>query len=284
MTLPASDTIVDYPSGAISGSSTVVHVEGSYVVLDRTAFHPVDHVWPDQGPDLGVLRVEGHDFTVADCVVGATNGSDLFVGAEVPVRTGTEGWTFLVVHIVPEPGITLGDSVEVVVDEAHRDALSAGHTACHLASLALDRALADAWSKDVPLDALGAPAFDALAIESSLITESGSRDVYRVGKSLRKKGFGVAALDDTTALEAAVNATLDEWVASDAAVRIERDAEGLSDRRFWACSLPGGTATIPCGGTHVSSLAELAAITVTLESETLEGAVGLTMITTAARA
>ena len=284
MTLPTSDTIVDYPSGATESSSSVVHVEGSYVVLDRTAFHPVDHVWPDQGADRGVLRVEGHDYEVSDCVVGATNGSDLFVGAEVPVRTGAEGWTFVVVHVVPEPGITLGDSVEVVVDEPFREALSAGHTACHLASLALDRALADAWSKDAPLDALGAPAFDSLAIESSLITEFGSRDVYRVGKSLRKKGFGVTSLDDTTALEAAVNATLEEWVASDAAVRIERDDEGLGDRRYWACSLPGGTATIPCGGTHLSTLAELAAITVTLERENLEGAVGLTMVTTAARA
>jgi len=284
MTLPTSDTIVDYPNGSTSSMSTVVHIEGSYVVLDRTALHPVDHVWPDQGADRGLLRTDGHDFEVTDCVVGATNGSQLYVGAEVPVRTGTEGWTFVVVHIVPEPGITIGDSVEVVVDATYRAALSAGHTACHLASLALDRALADAWSKDVPLDALGAPAFDALAIESSLITEFGSRDVYRVGKSLRKKGFGVAALDDLSTIEAAANATLDEWVSSDAAVRLEREEEGLGDRRYWACSLPGGTATIPCGGTHLSTLAELASIRVSLEASALDGAVGLTMVTTATRA
>lgn len=284
MTLPTSDTIVDYPNGATSSTSTVVHVEGPYVVLDRTAFHPVDSTWPDQGADRGVLRVEGHDYVVDDCVVGATNGSELFVGVEVPVRTGTEGWTFVVVHVVREPGITLGDSAEAVVDADLRDALSAGHTACHLASLALDRALAASWSKDVALDALGAPAFDSLAIESSRITEWGAVDVYRVGKSLRKKGFGVAALDDTAVLEAAVNATLEEWVASGAAVRIERDEETLGARRHWACSLPGGTATIPCGGTHLTSLDELSGITVTLEAAQLEGAVGLTMVTSAVQA
>jgi alanyl-tRNA synthetase len=284
MTLPTSDTIVDYPSGATSSSGTVVYIEGDYVILDRTACHPVDAVWPDQGADRAVLRVDGHDYEVTGCSVGATNGSDLFVGSEIPVRTGTEGWIFVVVHVVREPGISLNDTAEVIVDADYRAALSAGHTSCHLASLALDRALADAWSKDVSLDALGAPAFDALAIESSLITENGSRDLYRVGKSLRKKGFGVAALDDTSALEAAINATLEEWVASDAAVRIDRDDDGLSARRFWACSLPGGTATIPCGGTHLSTLAELASITVALEATPLEGAVALAMTTTAVRA
>ena len=91
MTLPASDTIIDYPSGATTAAATVVHVEGSYVLLDRTAFHPVDSVWPDQGADRGVLRVGDHDYVVDDCIVGATNGSELFVGAEVPVRTGAEG-------------------------------------------------------------------------------------------------------------------------------------------------------------------------------------------------
>ena len=279
MTLPASDTIIDYPSGATAASATVVHVEGAYVLLDRTAFHPVDAVWPDQGADRGVLRVDGHDYVVDDCVVGATNGSELFVGAEVPVRTGTEGWNFVVVHVVREPGISLGDAVEVVVDEPYRAALSAGHTACHLASLALDLALAGAWTKDAPVDTLGSPAFDSLAIESSLITEFGSRDVYRIGKSLRKKGFGVAVLDDVATVESAANATLAGWVGSDAAVRIARDSDGLGARRTWECALPDATATIPCGGTHLSSLAELSSITVSLERTDLDGAVQLTMVT-----
>lgn len=281
MTLPTTDTLVDYPNGATGSTGTVVHIEDAYVVLDRTAFHPVDAVWPDQGADRGVLRIDGHNYEVSDCIVGATNGSDLFVGSEVPVRTGTEGWTFVVVHVVREPGISLNDTAEVIVDADYRAALSAGHTACHLASLALDRALVDAWSKDVPLDALGAPAFDALAIESSLITENGSRDVYRIGKSLRKKGFGVAALDDTSTLETAINATLAEWVASDAAVRIDRDDDALSARRYWACSLPGGTATIPCGGTHLTTLADLESITISLETDERDGALTLTMLTTA---
>ena len=63
MTLPTSDTVVLYPSGATTAEARVVHVEAVElpegtrlaVVLDRTACHPVDAGWPDQGPDRAVL-------------------------------------------------------------------------------------------------------------------------------------------------------------------------------------------------------------------------------------
>ena len=79
--------------------------------------------------------------------------------------------------------------VELVVDADYRTRLSVGHTACHLASLALNRAVADRWKKEVRADGLGAPDFDGTAIDVSLIVENGSVDTYRLGKSLRKRGF-----------------------------------------------------------------------------------------------
>ena len=132
---------------------------------------------------------------------------------------------------------------------------------------------------DVGSDGLGSPDFDGTAIESSTIYENGSRDVYRVGKSVRKKGFDPAALDDTTALAAAANATLASWIAAGGEIRIEREGERLTDRRYWVAELPGGQVRIACGGTHVSSLAELGGVVVTLTTEQVEGAVELTMET-----
>jgi hypothetical protein len=112
------------------------------------------------------------DYPVLDAVVGATAGEGILVGADIPVRTGAEGWAFVVVHVLPHDAlVAAGDRAEVTVDAGYRAALSAGHTGCHLASLALDRALADAWGKDVPTDALGSPGFDALACQSSRIHE-----------------------------------------------------------------------------------------------------------------
>lgn len=281
----SADTVVDYPSGALTSRGTVLatpSVEGGVgVVLDRTAFHAVDAGWPDQPADRGTLEVDGATHPILDAIVGATDGGEILVGREIPVRTGTDGWSFVVVHVLPaDASVAVGDDVTVTVDEGYRRALSAGHTGCHLASLALDAALADAWSKAVPPDALGQPGFDALACQSSRIHEQGSVDVYRVGKSLRRRGFDPAALDDVDGLALRVNERLAAWVATGADIRIDRDADGLGARRRWVCALPGGDAVIPCGGTHLTSLADAASIAVGFARTEVEGGLELTMTTT----
>lgn len=268
MALPTTDTHVSYPSGATAGTATVVHIEpvgGRFaVLLDSTPCHPVDAGWPDQGPDRATLAWNGGSSEVLDCVVAATDGSQLYLGGDIPVRKGTAGWTFVVAHIVADPPPP-GQVVTVEVDAKHRRALSLGHTGCHLASLALNRAMADRWRKPVEPDALGAPGFDGAANDSSRILEGGSLDSYRMGKSLRKKGFTTDGLaDDLPAIQSAINATLAEWIATGAPVRIDRDGDRLTDRRYWVCTLPEGEAAIPCGGTHAVSLRELGSFEATL--------------------
>ena len=275
-----------YPAGELTAEARVLDVEstpaGLAVVLDRTPCHPVDAAWPDQPADRGVLRAGDHELRILDALVGATDGSALFVGADVPVRKGTEGWAFLVVHLMaPDAALTEGATVTVEIDARGRAGLSAGHTACHLGSLALNRALATAWSKQPRTDALGSPDFDGIAIATSTIVADGSVDEFRVGRSARKAGFDPTALDNLPAIEAAANTTLAGWVASGAGIRVDRDGDGLTDRRSWVASLPEGEARIPCGGTHLTSLAGLASIKVALERRDLEGAVGLRMTTSA---
>lgn len=289
MSLPRIDTVVTYPDGDLTSTGAIVHVEPfpdgrAAVLLDRTAFHPVDPVWPDQPADAGTLFVGGRSYAVVDAVVGATDGAVLHVG-DAPVRTGTEGWAFVVCHLVEDAaGIEQGAAVAVRVDPERRRALSAGHTACHLASLALNDALSALWTKDVPMDGRGRPNFDQLAITSSRILEGGSLDDYRIGKSLRKKGFAAADLaPQRIEASAAIDATLAAWIASGAPVSVVRDPGGLGlgDRRRWRAELPDGTVEIPCGGTHLRSLSELAGVDVQLELAEIEGALALTMRTTA---
>ncbi|TFD69404.1 metal-dependent hydrolase [Cryobacterium ruanii] len=289
MTLPSEDTRVLYPSGAVDLQATVLHSEPladgrSAVLLDATCVHPVDAGWPDQGPDLALLHHGAAFWPVEDCIVGATDGSALYIGDDIPVGKGTPGWAFVVVHVVDAAGLSAGDTVTVEVDESLRDATSAGHTSCHLASLALNDALADRWKKEVRPDALGHPDFDGLAIDESLIGQNASVDTYRLGKSLRKKGFTVEGFAEALAsIEAAVNATLLVWTETDATVRVDRDGDLLTDRRFWVCELPDASVRIPCGGTHVSSLGTLGAVTVTLALHDLDGTDVLTMNTSATR-
>lgn len=268
-----SATIVTFPSGSLVESARVVGVhpadDGAVVVLDRTPFHPVDHTWPDQPGDRGSLRVDDVEVAVTEAVMAAVSDEgEVAVGADIPVKRGAEGWTWLVGHrIEAVPSVlAAGAAAEATVDAAYRAGLSRGHTACHLASLALDLAVADLWRKDAGSDALGNPDFEGRANQTSFIHEDGAVDEYRLGKSLRKAGFDTegfaASLGER---EERINAQLAAWVASGAPSRVEVEGETIVDRRRWVCELPEGTASILCGGTHASSLAEFVSITVTLD-------------------
>ena len=216
---------------------------------------------------------------MVDCVVAATDGATLYLGSDIPVRKGTEGWAFLVAHLVADAP-PLGEEVTVSVDPERRRALSLGHTGCHLASLALNRAMAARWSKETETDPLGSPNFDAAASASSRILARGSRDTYRLNKSLRRKGFVTEGLaEDLPAIQDAVNAALAGWIASDAPVRIDCDGERLTERRYWVCALPEGEARIACGGTHATSLGELGALRAALSLSDDGGTSVLTMET-----
>lgn len=263
-----TDTLVTFASGATTGRGHVVHTvdlgtSGPLVVVDETPFHPVDHTWPDQPGDTG--RCD--DQTVVDTVMAAS-GPDgvLLVGAEIPVKRGEPGWTWHVAHRLAEPAVLprVGAEVELTVDAARRRALSAAHTACHLAALAMNDASAELWRKEVRLDSLGRPDLDQLAMESSVMDTEGSTDVYRFGKSLRKRGFDPTGLaDQLDEIVARVSGTLQEWIAS-AAVVVVADAgdRRITAPRRWTCVLPDGLAEMPCGGTHLPDLSALAAVEV----------------------
>ncbi|AUY50839.1 metal-dependent hydrolase [Streptomyces sp. CB01881] len=272
MTLPT--THVSFPAGAVTGESPVLAVHpldgGRYaVVTEATPFHPLDHTWPDQPADLGTLSVDGTELAVVDCLTGAVgpDGGAPLVGADIPVRRGDEEWSWLVLHVVDgDPGDLAGKVASLAVDTERRAALCASHSGCHLLALALNAALAPRWRKDPGrADAFGNPDFDSLAMDTSVMDTEASTDTYRLGKSLRKKGFTTdateefpALADALPALTEAVNRQLAAWVAADAAVRIDVPGPELTARRQWHCELPEGPAQIFCGGTHLHHLGELA--------------------------
>jgi alanyl-tRNA synthetase len=270
----SSSTTVSFAAGAVTGSSTVQRIEatpnGTVVIVDATPFHPVDHTWPDQPGDSGEIAFDGSAVRITEALMAAVSDEgELAVGVDIPVKRGAEGWTWLVGHPLdgdaPE-WLTEGARVELSVDVPRRAGLSRGHTACHLASLALDLALSDLWRKDPGADALGNPNFEAKANQSSRIHEDGAVDEYRLGKSLRRAGFDTETFAATLAdREAAINTQLAAWVDSAAPSRVVADGSTIVDRRSWHCELPDGTAEILCGGTHVASLDEFVSISVSLD-------------------
>ncbi|OIV36552.1 metal-dependent hydrolase [Mangrovactinospora gilvigrisea] len=286
----ARSTQVTFPSGAVEGRSVLLGTAAAPGLPDgavgalvaETPFHPLDHTWPDQPGDAGTLA----GLPVDDCLTGAV-GVDgaLLVGAGIPAKRGEEGWHWVAVHVLAEADAARlpapGTEVELRVDGARRAALSAAHTGCHLLAFALNGVLAEAgrWRKEARPDALGNPDFDGLAMQSSRMDEQASTDVYRLGKSLRKKGFSTDGLAEALPeLEAAVNTRLAAWLATGAPVAVETDGPDLTALRRWTCPLPGGTASVLCGGTHLASLTELAGLATRLTLS--DDATELTAVTT----
>ncbi|WP_022905080.1 metal-dependent hydrolase [Curtobacterium sp. B8] len=285
MAAPMIDTEVTYPAGAVTSEGTVVHVEPVggdrwAIFLDRTAAHPVDTAWPDQPADRVTLSTPDAQYDGVEVRVAGVQDGTVHVGDDLPVRTGTEGWVFAVAHVVHADPPALGDRATVTVDREFRTALSVAHSACHLAALALDAVLADRWSKPVPEDSLGRPAFDSLAIVRSSIGEYRSEDVYRIGKSLRKKGFDPGAFDDADGIADRVTGLLRAWTATGGPIHVVAEDSRLSARRQWRCELPDGVAAIPCGGTHPDALSDLVDPTVAISVEDVPGARVVTMTTT----
>lgn len=269
-----SATRVSFADGAVTGDAAITRVEstsrGTVVVVDSTPFHPVDHTWPDQPGDHGTIDAGGQSALVAEALMAAvSDDGDFAVGSDIPVKRGAEGWTWLVGHRLAESapdGFVVGAPARLEVGVARRAGLSRGHTACHLASLALDLAVADLWRKDPGTDALGNPDFEGRANQTSLIHEDGSIDEYRLGKSLRRAGFDTETFAATLTERAQqMNAQLAAWVATAAPSRVATDGPTIVDRRRWHCDLPEGEAVILCGGTHVDTLAAFDSVTVSLD-------------------
>lgn len=152
----STPTTVTFSDGTIAGDGIVIRVEsfadGAVVVVDTTPFHPVDHTWPDQPGDSGTITAAGVTVAVTEALMAAISDEGEFaVGREIPVKRGAEGWTWLVGHRIEgavPASLVEGAPVALAVDGARRAGLSRGHTACHVASLALDLALVDLWRKD----------------------------------------------------------------------------------------------------------------------------------------
>jgi alanyl-tRNA synthetase len=263
-------TWVGFPAGDVAGTGTVIRVQELGrkfgVVVDRTPFHPLDHGWPDQPADHGTLAGQ----VVQDVLTGAIDDDGvLLVGSDIDVRRGDSSRTWVVVHVVAGPAPEPGEEVALEVDAQHRERLSAAHTACHLAALAMNEVTAPCWHKDPPRrDSRGNPDLDQSSIQVSRILPDQAHDEYRFGRSLRKAGFDTAALmAGLAAYQDRAQALVDAWVATGAAVRVETGGDPtLTARRRWVCELPGAAGVIPCGGTHVSSLTQLAGVRLTWEA------------------
>ncbi|MCG3866063.1 MULTISPECIES: alanyl-tRNA editing protein [unclassified Photobacterium] len=246
--------------------------ENYYIVTQITPFHPVSHIWPDHPADQGRIIYADKAYQVNNCVVGAIElaTNRLFVAQDIPVKRDTEGWVFVVVHVVTDAiAFNVGDIITLSVDSDYQQSLSRGHSAGHLSSLALNKVLHnDFWRKEpTRRDELGYYDFHSYAQEKSEVTPDLSTDTYRLGKTLRKRGLNSAdLLAELNLVAERINLQLSDWVALKTAVVMRREGDHLTDSRYWQCDLGfEGIIEIPCGGTHILSLSEYQSLSVSFD-------------------
>lgn len=268
-------TVVTFAGGGLMETTTArfaaMQDGRCFVITDRSPFHPLSLSWPDQPGDRGWLTtVDGHRVVVLDSHEGLLNciTGDLFTGENGLIQRRLDPeLCSVVVHVLDEDlGEKLGQSVTLEVDQAFRTALSLQHTGVHLGALALNQCAATFWTKDyTDVDSLGFPNFDKAAVTKSAIGPDVSTDVYRIGKSLRKKGFDRDAfLADLPARSLTINECLRHMLETPAPVAVAPPEGDLDARRIWSTSLNGAKVLIHCGGTHISDLSQIAEITVAI--------------------
>ena len=269
-------TWVTFAGGSLGAQAAVVLVtkadDGWAIVTDRTPFHPVSLSWPDQPGDRGWMTLaDGRRVAVSDSREGLWNAATATL-ADASQKRSDPDLHAIVLHVVDAAPPAVGDIVTLEVDGDYRDALSVQHTGVHLAALALNHCAARFWTKDPgDPDTLGVPNLDKMAVTGSTISPDQSTDIYRLGKSLRKKGFDREAfLADLSACGQRINDTLHGMLSTPAPVVVSPAEGPLGDRRHWSTRLNSLEAAMPCGGTHVADLARIAEITVAL-SGTEEG-------------
>lgn len=269
-----TSTRVTYPAGAVTGESLIVRAffkpidqSALHVVVDETPFHPMDYWWPDQPGDRGSLLLKNEHREVFDStIIGVSPQGTFYSSESIPVARGKMGWRFLVAHLITpfdvEPDCLVGEPAQMRVDATYRLRLSGAHTVSHLVALALNKVTRGAWSSSDPeRDSLGNPDLAKAAIVQSHIGELSSIDRYRLGRSLYREGFDVRAhlarADQREELRRAIEGQVATWLEEEALVRMTGDTSFLDAARLWECQLSDGPARVPCGGTHVGSLAEL---------------------------
>ncbi|WP_225815522.1 hypothetical protein [Photorhabdus antumapuensis] len=260
--------------GTLTLESNIIGVmkyeDGTILITQDSPFYPKNYKWPDQLYDNGIVLVGDKELTVTKVYTAGLINGHLYIDQEI-TKQATSPAKIIPAHYLPDlQGISerdlIGKTVTLSVNDETRYRVSAAHSMAHFMSLALNKATNHLWSKVYDTDDLGNYNLDKAAIYQSSVTELKSVDIYRFGKSIKKKGFDKNILiENLDKINKEVNNTLNNWLTQGAEITVEYKSKEISDTRLWKSTIGSMVITIPCGGTHIKNINEVKSVNIEMK-------------------
>ncbi|WP_232832400.1 hypothetical protein [Photorhabdus sp. CRCIA-P01] len=260
--------------GTLTLESNIIGVmkyeDGTILITQDSPFYPKNYKWPDQLHDNGIISIGDKELTVTKVYTAGLINGHLYIDQEI-TKQATSPAKIIPAHHLPDlQGISerdlIGKTVTLSVNDETRYKVSAAHSMAHFMSLALNKATNHIWSKIYDTDDLGNYNLDKAAIYQSSVTELKSVDIYRFGKSIKKKGFDKNILiENLDKINKEVNNTLNNWLSQGAEITIEYQSKEINDTRLWKSTIDSTAVTIPCGGTHINNINEVKGVNVEIK-------------------
>ncbi|RAW96404.1 hypothetical protein CKY04_15280 [Photorhabdus sp. S8-52] len=260
--------------GTLTLESNIIGVmkyeDGAILITQDSPFYPKNYKWPDQLHDNGIISIDDKELAVTKVYTTGLIDGHLYIDQEI-TKQATPPAKIMPAHYLPDlQGISerdlIGKTVTLSVNDKTRYRVSATHSMAHFMSLSLNKATNHIWSKVYDTDDLGNYNLDKAAIYQSSITELQSIDIYRFGKSIKKKGFDENILiENLDKINREVNNTLNNWLSQGAEITIEYQSKEINDTRLWKSTIDSTVVTIPCGGTHINNINEVKGVNVEIK-------------------
>ncbi|MDC9595674.1 hypothetical protein [Xenorhabdus anantnagensis] len=261
-----------FMTGQLSLDAVIIDIfkynNGYIIITDNSPFYPENYKWGDQKSDVGVIAFSTHILNIVKTYTAAVIDGRIYIDQNIPNKLSSEDKLIPALYleslngleekIILDEKIIIGKRVKLSVDAEVRHKISAAHSMAHFMSLALNKVANKYWNKNYDTDSLGNFNLDKASIFKSSISELQSVDIYRFGKSIKKKGFDKAAfLQDIDSVNEEMNLTLKNWLSVGSEIQVEYISKNIEDLRLWKSTVENHPVVIPCGGTHIKNTEEI---------------------------
>ncbi|WFQ78470.1 hypothetical protein PXH59_12115 [Xenorhabdus sp. SF857] len=273
-----NNAVIDssFMTGQLSLDAIIIEAfkynNGYIVITSNSPFYPKNYKWGDQKSDIGVIVLNNQAVNIVKTYTAVIIDSMIYIDHDIPKKLNIEDKLIPAHYLESLNGLEcqsiVGAKVKLSVDAEVRHKISAAHSMAHFMSLALNKVTNKYWNKDYDKDSLENYNLDKAAIFKSSISELKSIDTYRLGKSLKKKGFDKASfLESIVSINEEINLILKNWLVTGSEIRVEYTSQDIGSLRLWKSTVENRPVVIPCGGTHIKNTEEIQDIKVEIKPE-----------------